>query len=164
MDRIAKRNCELRRSHRASVDRIHCRVDRTFSGSVRDNRRSLFAGCDDLGLLGRLTEAGSLVAASGGRFGAGAVLINSTGIQHKNIVRNSASSRTRIPSSFALPNLEIARVLVRFDDIASFIVNANHCATGSAAKLCVLVALLGCIRCSVHSNKTDADDLAEMRR
>jgi hypothetical protein len=37
----------------------------------------------------------------------------------------------------ASPLFELARVLVRLDHVASFIVNANHCIVRPAIKLCV---------------------------
>jgi len=44
-----------------------------------------------------------------------------------------------------LPFSEIARVLVRFGDVARFIVNSNHDGMRSAVRLCVADCIDDCI-------------------
>jgi hypothetical protein len=46
----------------------------------------------------------------------------------------------------ALTLLKVTRVLVRFDHVASFIVNANDGIVRAAAKLCVADCIAGCVR------------------
>ena len=44
-----------------------------------------------------------------------------------------------------LPLFEIALVLVRFDHVASIIVNADNRVMGAAEKLCVIDCVAGCV-------------------
>jgi hypothetical protein len=59
-------------------------------------------------------------------------------------------------ASAPLRLFELARVLVRFDHVASFIVNANHSAMWAAVKLCLVdyVANQKAIKGSVNMSRT----------
>jgi hypothetical protein len=59
-------------------------------------------------------------------------------------LRKGAPSRRRLKRPLRL--FEIARVLVRFDHVASIIINANHGTMGSAAKLGVVNCVADCVR------------------
>jgi hypothetical protein len=56
------------------------------------------------------------------------------------------SPRPNPANKIALPLLEIARVLVRFNHIASFIENANHSVMGAAVELRVAYCVVDRIR------------------
>jgi hypothetical protein len=49
-----------------------------------------------------------------------------------------------------LTTFEIARVLVRFNHVASFIENADHCVMRAAAMLCVSDCVYDCICITVQ--------------
>ncbi|SRR6266581_1081330 len=66
----------------------------------------------------------------------------------------------RVTSFMSLPLFEIARVLVRLDHVAWFIVNANHGIVRAAAKLSVINRIADCVWLGI----TTADRMAAHRR
>jgi len=78
---------------------------------------------------------------------------SSKGLSQDNRRNFYGADMSMLDANNSLPRLEIARVLVRFDDVASRIVNADHCIVRTAVMICVTECIADRIFFRVHSAK-----------